>query len=153
MGVHIECICVFHQYIVCNSVLASRWCKGCKLSIDMALFRYDAVDLCTPCTYAIQSCHRIAKSQGINSLNVCSFVTVFVLFCSGEDEWLTTSLHDSEQCHIIVKSYKDHRRAIDQGSKLPEKWPLLEVKQSLLKTSSTDVRAEGELIHRRRFLL
>ena len=39
------------------------------------------------------------------------------------------------------------------GAKLPEKWPLLEIKATFIKQTSTDVRAEGELMHRRRFLV
>ena len=59
---------------------------------------------------------------------------------------------DKEKCHVILKSYKDHRKAVEVGARLPSKWPLMEVKMLFIKRSSTEVRAEGELMSRRRFL-
>ena len=65
--------------------------------------------------------------------------------------WLGEALLDSEKQYTTVKSYKDHRKAISAGPKLPEKWPLLEIKMTFIKQLSTDIRAGGELMNRRRF--
>lgn len=70
----------------------------------------------------------------------------------GEQEWLASALLDNDKCHTIIKSYKDHRKQILAGAKLPEKWPLLEVKAMFFKRSATDINAEGEMMNRRRFL-
>ena len=80
-------------------------------------------------------------------------VALQLLLGPGEEEWLKNSMLDSENCHIVIKSYKDHRAQVEAGAKLPSVWPLLEVKMTLTQTSSTDVRAKGELMNRRRFLL
>ena len=85
-------------------------------------------------------------------LCVCVLMCSAALLRAGEQEWLSKALLDSEKNHIIIKSYKDHRKAIMAGAKLPEKWPLLEIKATFIKQSSTDVRAEGELMNRRRFI-
>jgi len=62
------------------------------------------------------------------------------------------SCKDSEKCYVILKFYKDHRKAVELNARLPAKWPLMEVKMLFIKRTSTDIRAEGELMNRRRFL-
>ena len=59
---------------------------------------------------------------------------------------------DAGKCHLIIKSYKDHRKVVDSGARLPSSWPLMEVKMLFIKRTSTDIKAEGELMNRRRFL-
>ena len=138
--------------------MSLRWCKGCRVVCCITLFRFDAIDVCINCTYNVQSCHRIAKSQGsivlqCNWLFCVAVIHALKILCSGENAWLTESLADSEKFHIITKSYKDHRKAIDQGAKVLSTWPLLEIKNLFIERTSTDVNAEGEFMCRRRFLM
>ena len=86
-------------------------------------------------------------------MRVC--VSCFVvLLCPAQAsrKWLAEALLDSEKQVVILKSYKDHRKAIMAGAKFPEKWPILEIKMTFTKAASTDIRAEGELMNRRRFI-
>ena len=74
-----------------------------------------------------------------------------VLRRAGEQLWLSEALLDSEKQYTIVKSYKGHSKAMLAGAKLPETWPLLDIKMTIIKQSSTYIRAGGELMNRRRF--
>ena len=149
--------------------MSSRFCKTFRHSLPVIEFKYDSPDQCTPCVYAKQSCMRIAKGQGASLMvsfncvlrgraSICHCVCVCVLFrgpalpCAGEGQWLAEALLDSEKQVVILKSYKDHRKSIMAGAKLPEKWPILETKTTFTKAASTDIRAEGELMNRRRFI-
>ena len=147
-------------------ILSPRWCRGCAATVDIVPFHYDYLDLCVPCVYAKQVCQRIAKYQGtiINKEYVVACLwrwfsggvifqhVVVILWYKGKEQWLSDAWLDADKSHTILKSYKDHRKAVYAGAKLPSSWPLLEVKNEFFKRTQTDINAEGELMCRRRFL-